>query len=303
MRRPQNARHPAALVALLLLLAPAASHAHYPSLRDCSDADLQAALDEALYSKPIFRAKIKNRTAGVLVADVTDLEKPRVASYNPELMMYAASLPKIGIIQAAFVELDAGRLTLDDELHEQLVRMVKVSSNRDATAVLRKVGIERIAEILQDPRHGALYDPAYGGGLWVGKAYDKSPVWKRDPIHGISHGASAMAAARFYYGAMTGTLIDAKHLPLMQEMFGRPKLKHKFVKGLQGRDVTIYRKSGTWRNYHADSGVIVHPDGTTYIAVAIGQGTEGGRHLIDLIRIVDDVVQERASAAGRGVRE
>jgi beta-lactamase class A len=297
MRTLQLALHHASLAALLLLLASSASGTDYPDLRDRADPELQAALDEALYSRPLFRAKIKNQTASLVVADVTDLENPRVASDNAELMMYAASLPKIGIIQGAFVEIDAGRLTVDEELHGQLVRMVKVSSNRDATAVLNKVRIERVAEILQDPKHGKLYDPAYGGGLWVGKTYDKSPVWKRDPIHGISHGASAMSAARFYYGALTGTLIDTKHLPLMGEMFGKPKLQHKFVKGLKGRDVEIYRKSGTWRNYHADSGVIVHPDGGTYIIVAIGQGTEGGRHMVDLIRTVDDVMREQAAGA------
>ncbi len=294
MLKPHFTRRHACIVAILLLLAPLPSRAEYPSLRDRHDAEFQAALDEALFSKPIFRAKIKNRSAGLVLADVTDLKKPLVAWYNPELMMYAASLPKIGIIQGAFVEIDAGRLNVDEELHGQLVRMVKVSSNRDATAILNKVGIQRLAEILQDPKHGALYDPAYDGGLWVGKAYDKSPVWKRDPIHGISHGASAMSAARFYYGAMTGTLIDPKHLPLMGEMFGKPKLQHKFVKGLKGRDVEIYRKSGTWRNYHADSGVIVQPDGSTYIIVAIGQGTDHGKQIADLIRTVDDLMLERA---------
>jgi beta-lactamase class A len=282
--------------------APPAQGAGWPALRDSYDAELQAALDAALYAEPIFRAKLKNKSASIVLVDVTRDKQPEVAGYNPELMLYAASLPKIAIVLGAFVEIDAGRLALDDELRRQLVRMVKVSSNRDATAVLNKVGSERLAEILQDPKHGKLYDPAHGGGLWVGKAYDKSPAWKRDPIHGISQGASAMAAARFFYGAANGTLIDEKHRPLLQEIFGEPALQHKFVKGLKGRDVAIYRKSGTWRHYHSDAGVVVHPDGgAAYIVAAIGHNTQGGDLLVKLIRVVDDLMQERnGSGSGQG---
>lgn len=285
------------LVALLVPLLAGAGPAAFPGLRESHDDALQAALDEALYAKPAFRTRIETRKAGLVVADVSDLAHPRVASYNPDLMLYAASLPKIAIALGAFVEIDAGHLQLDAELHRELVRMVKVSSNRDASAVLRKVGVERLAEILQDPRYGRLYDPTYGGGLWVGKAYDKSPVWKRDPIHGISQGASAMAAARFYYGALTGELIDAKYLPVLQEMFGKPALQHKFVKGLKGRDVRIFRKSGTWRDYHADSGVIVQPGGATYIIAAIGRDSQGGKRLAELIRTVDDLMRQQAASS------
>ena len=286
-------------VALLLLFfaiaACAAGADSYPDLRDCEDPELKAAIEHVLRKNHIFwRAKAGGR-ASLVVADVTDLREPKVASFEPELMMYAASLPKIGIIHGVFVEVQAGRLEIDEETRQQLIQTVKVSSNRDASALLYKVGFERLAEILQDPAHGALYDPKYGGGIWVGKAYDKSPVWRRDPIQGISHAASAMQAARFYYGALTGTLIDEKYGPLLAEIFGKPGVKHKFVKGLKGRDREIFRKSGTWRSYHADSGVIYLPDDSRYIVVALGRGDKAGQGLVELIKQVDDVMEERAN--------
>jgi len=37
-------------------------------------------------------------------------------------------------------------------------------------------------------------DPKYDGGIWVGRDYAGGKVWKLDPIHNISHGASAMQA-------------------------------------------------------------------------------------------------------------
>ena len=104
-----------------------------------------------------------------------------------------------------------------------------------------------------------------------------------------------MQAARFYYGYLNGTILDYKYLPLLKEMFGSPGIKHKFVKGLEGRDVQIYRKSGTWGDFHADSGVFVRDD-LTYIVVAIRQNLPtAGNDAVTGIRIVDDLMLERAA--------
>lgn len=267
----------------------------YPDLRDSHDPELQAELDVALADRPMFWKGVKNRDLSVVVADVTDLEHPKVAWYNPDLMLYAASTPKIAIALGALVEIELGNLELDDELHQQLVNMIKRSSNQDATTVLNKVGIERVKEILQDERYGKLYDPGYGGGLWVGKPYSKGAVGAPDPLHKLSHGASAMQAARFYYGVMNGTILNHRHLPLLKEMFGKPGIKHKFVKGLEGREgLEIYRKSGTWGNFHSDSGVFVR-DQVSYIAVALIQNYPAGNSMVTGIRIVDDLMLERAT--------
>ena len=111
----------------------------------------------------------------------------------------------------------------------------------------------------------------------------------------LSHGASAIQAARFYYGYLNGTILDHKYLPLLKEMFGDPGIKHKFVKGVEGRDVQVYRKSGTWGDFHADSGIFVR-DNLTYILVAVRQNRpEAGSDVLTGIRIVDDLMLERAA--------
>ena len=272
-----------------------ASEPVHPDLRDSYDPEFQAELDAALADNALFWSGVTNKELSIVIADVTDLEHPRVAWYNPELMLYAASMPKIAIALGALVEIELGNLELDDELHQQLVSMIKKSSNRDATAVLDKVGISRLAEILQDERYGKLYNPEYGGGLWVGKPYSKGVAVQRDPLHQLSHGASAMQAARFYYGIMNGTILGPQHLPLLREMFGKPGIKHKFVKGLEGREgLEIYRKSGSWRDFHADSGVFVR-ENLTYIAVVIDRHPAAGRAMSTGIQIVDDLMLERAA--------
>ena len=287
--------HAACLILYLSISGGNVANAHspYPDLRACHSPELQEAFDKAFHER-LFWDRIIKRKPSIVVADVTDLRRPKVAWYNPNLMLYAASLPKIAIALGVVVEIDRGKIPLNAEIRGQLTRMIRYSSNRDATALLRRVGMARLAEILQDKRYGKLYDPAYGGGLWVGKEYGKTPARLRDPLKGISHGASAMQAARFYYGAMTGTIIDIKYLPLLREVFSKPAIKHKFVKGLQGRkNIMTFRKSGTWRDYHSDSGVIVG-DGITYIAVYIAHHPTAGLTLVEGIRIIDDIMQEWA---------
>ena len=159
--------HCVCLVAVLSILGgwdALADSPAYPELRECHDPELQRKLDNSLSYNPEFMHGVRNKELSTILVDVTDLHQPKVAGYNPGLMLYAASLPKIAIALGVMVEVDEGRFELDTKTHKQLVRMIRNSSNQDATALLHKVGFERLAEILQDKRYGKLYDPAHGGG-------------------------------------------------------------------------------------------------------------------------------------------
>lgn len=290
-----------AIVIFLFGLLPGISaNAHagsvFPDLRDCHNPKLQAMLNKAMRAQQAHTPKsVHNRKMGAVVADITDLKNPQVAWYKPDVMYYAASLPKIAIVLGVLTQVDQGIIQLNPTIENKLIGMIRDSSNIYATDLLRVVGMKELASILQDERYGKLYDPDQGGGLWVGKEYGKGSKRIGDPINNISHGATAMQAARFYYGAINGTIIDIKHRPLLAKIFGKPAIKHKFVKGLEGREnVEIYRKSGTWRDYHADSGVVVHDD-FTYIVVYIEQHPEAGGKAVRGIAIVDDVMAEYAS--------
>ncbi|MFH2057276.1 MAG: serine hydrolase [Pseudomonadota bacterium] len=74
-----------------------------------------------------------NRQMGAVVADITDLRNPQVAWYKPDVMYYAASLPKIAIVVGVFAQIDQGIITLDSNIENQLISMIRDSSNRHAT--------------------------------------------------------------------------------------------------------------------------------------------------------------------------
>ncbi|MEN8180253.1 MAG: serine hydrolase [Pseudomonadota bacterium] len=259
-----------------------------PSLRECADSNLQTDLEQALSQLGLDRAAANGKLSVALV-DITDLSNPRLAAVNGDRMMYAASLPKIAILLGAFVDIENGAFQLDREAREVLTRMVRVSSNRDATAMLNKVGKERVLEILQSERF-KLYDQEQGGGLWIGKEYGKSPAYRRDPLHNLSHGATALQAARFYYLLETGQLVNPALSREMKSMLGNPGVAHKFVKGLKARPGTkIYRKSGSWRHWHADS-ALVENGHYKYIAVALADNAKGGQWLSRLITSLNDLI-------------
>ena len=84
------------LLILLIFFGSACSReTTYPDLRDSHDPELQAELDAALADRPQFWDGVKKRDLTVVIADVTDLEHPKVAWYNPELESRVYNVPGV----------------------------------------------------------------------------------------------------------------------------------------------------------------------------------------------------------------
>jgi len=282
---------------LCLLLLPAgvlnaaSDVGSFPQLDSAPDKKLQVQLENVVRKQGLWRAVEKGELA-VLLAIVTDPEKPRLAELNGHKMMYAASLPKIAILLGAAVAIESGKLELNDELHQELINMIRYSCNECATRVLELVGREELIQLLQSPEYD-FYDPNGEGGLWVGKDYGPHPAYHRDPLNNLSHGATAFQVARFYYRLDTGTLVSPEYTELMREALSLPGIQHKFVKGLQGvKGLEVLRKSGTWKNYHSDS-ALVHVHGQTYIMVGLAKNQNGGKWLTQLARPLNDLVRSQ----------
>ncbi|RRQ24740.1 serine hydrolase [Guyparkeria sp. SCN-R1] len=261
------------------------------ALREATDPALQAQLEERLDALHLGQS-VEAGQLSVALVDVTDPDQPRLAEVNGDAMLYAASLPKIAILLAAFQRVDEGALTLDDETRDLMTRMIRNSSNTAATAMIGKVGRDYINELLRSPRY-RLYDESLNGGLWVGKEYGRGSAYQRDPLHHLSHGATAFQVARFYYLLEKGELVSPQSSREMKRILGEPAISHKFVGGLlaEAPQAQIYRKSGSWRDWHADSAIVEH-DGRTYIAVGLAQNPSGGEWLKRLIVELDGLIMD-----------
>ena len=261
-------------------------------LWDWRDRALQGELERAL-DKLSLDDDARRGNLAVALVDVTERDAPRVAWVNGDKMIYAASLPKIAVLLAAFEKIAQGKMEYTRENRELMERMIRVSDNGATTELMHRVGKKYIARVLLSPRY-RLYDPDHNGGLWVGKDYAKTGLWKRDPIHNLSHGATAIQVARFYYLLHTEQLVTPRWSREMKAVMQGAHIDHKFVRGLSRIDRPIYlsRKSGSWRSYHSDS-ALVERNGRAYIAVALSNDSRGGKWMEQIIQELDRIVVSR----------
>jgi beta-lactamase class A len=247
-----------------------------PGLRTCGggDATLQQGLEATVQALALQEPVRSGRLALALV-DVTAWASPRLAMLNGDRMMYAASLPKIAILLGALAEAEAGRLPLGDTQRAAMANMIRHSDNADASRVLRWVGGERLLVLLQSPRF-ALYDPGGAGGLWVGKDYGPTAAYRRDPVARFRTGhrlRSRGCASRSAQAACSPPMNT-----LMLEVLSRPAAAPSSC-WARPRDPVrvVWRKSGTWRDAHADS-ALVESAGRRFVMVGIA-GQPCGRRV------------------------
>lgn len=255
--------------------------------------ELQRGLERVL-AAPRYRSLMQEGRLSIAVVDLSRPDDLRYAAVDDDRMRYAASLPKIGIMLGVFDRAEKGELTYTPALRRMLERVIRHSDNQAASDLIRLVGFEAIAAALRDPRC-ELYDSNREGGLWVGRGYGGGlGLWRRDPLHGISHGATARQAARFLVMMDRGELISPWASAEMKSIMGEPAIHHKFVRGLeQSRPGSgIFRKSGTWKEWHADA-ALVERDGEKYVAVALLESPSWSGVLSSLIVELDDLLLSR----------
>lgn len=213
------------------------------------------------------------------------------AGINDNLMLYAASLPKIAILLTVFDALDRGHIQWTSELAQQLGKMITISSNPAANWAVRQVSLQRIAAVMQSPSY-CFYEPSQGG-LWMGKLYGKNKHAVREPIKNLSHAATTRQVARFYTMLAEGRLISSYWNQKMLDLMSPPGHNHKFVGSLRPMHGLSFvaRKSGTWRNYHSDSALIQHFS-NNYIIVALADIPGGGQVLAKIATIAAAIIKE-----------
>ncbi len=264
------------------------------------DAGLQAGLQAVLNQAP-YRRLVQERRLSVALVDLSDPGAPRYAALDDDRERYAASLPKIGILLGVFDQVEKGSIRYSPDLRRKLELMIRRSDNAISSELIRLVGFQNIANSLRDPRHQLYDSEGRGGGIWVGRGYGSGVgLWRRDPVGNISHGATARQVARFLVMMDEGMLVSPWASAEMKSIMGNPQIKHKFVAGLASRPGSrIYRKSGTWENWHADA-ALVERDGRKYVAVGLVESASGSSILTSLILRLDDLVARGPATAKRG---
>ena len=267
-------------------------------LRKQLDAHLQQRLEKELRKNPVWKKLLAKNKMAVGLVDISDPHHIRFARINGDHMMYAASLPKIAILLAAEDALFKGELTETAEIDEDLRMMIARSDNQAATRMIDRLGYDKIQNVLEDPKY-RLYSEEQGGGLWVGKRYGSGGDRHPDPLKGLSHAATVNQVCRFYYMMYYGKLVSPSRSAEMMRIMKDPELHHKFVNTVDqvAPGATMFRKSGSWKNYHADSILVDDGGNRRYILVALAEDAQGEQIMRDLVRIAEQVMHIPASSS------
>ena len=262
-------------------------------LRDLVDNDLQNRLQKQLNSNPKWKQLIANKKMAVGLVDLQDPYNVKFARINGNEMMYAASLPKIAILLTAMDALECQQLQETPEITKDLNAMICRSDNHASTRMIDRLGYDKIEEVLTDQRY-EFYDQDYGGGLWVGKRYAAAGARHPDPIKGLSHAASVSQVCRFYYLLAMGKLVSYERSKQMLDIMDDPALHHKFVYTLDriAPNAKVYRKSGSWKDYHSDSVLVWGKDPRRrYILVALTQDPSGEAIIRGLVKSAEKALR------------
>jgi beta-lactamase class A len=238
---------------------------------------------------------MSQKKMSVGVVDLSDPNHVKFARINGNHMMYAASLPKIAILLAAMDAIENGELKETDEIKSDMRIMISKSSNSAATRMIDRVGYDKIEEVMTSPKY-EFYNKENGGGLWVGKRYGGGGDTNREPIKNLSHAASVTQVCKFYYLLANGKLINENRSKQMLSILENPELHHKFVNTLEkiAPAARLFRKSGSWQNYHSDSILVWGKEpGRRYILVALIDDPNGENIIRSLVKPVEKVLKKR----------
>ena len=269
---------------------PGTTHDSVCPLDDFYDIGLEDKLRQIVHDHSRWEQLVKDEKLCIGVVDLKDMRNPRFASVNGDVMMYAASLPKIAVLLAAEDALEKGEIQSTPELERDMRMMIAKSNNQATTRIIDLLGYEKIESVVTSEQHH-FYSPEQGGGLWVGKRYAAGGPIHREPIKNLSHAATVHQVCRFYYLLINRQLVSAERSEHMLKMLESPEISHKFVYALRqiDPDAKLYRKSGTWKNWHADS-MLVWGETRRYIIVALAQDGNGERILRSLVLPLDRAI-------------
>ncbi|TXF91304.1 serine hydrolase [Neolewinella aurantiaca] len=263
-----------------------------PALRGRTDEELKSELKRKLEANPTWRKLIREKRMSVGIVDMSDDSNVKYAALNGRHMMYAASLPKIAVLAAAHDAIERGELKETAEVKRDMLLMIAKSNNAATTRMIDRVGFAHIERTMTDPSL-KLYDPAFGGGLWVGKRYAAGGKRSPDPMKGISHAATTEQICRYFYLLANNQLVSEESSEKMRRYLVDPQLHHKFVNTLDrvAPDAKVYRKSGSWSSFHADVAMVQGP-GRNYIMTALVDDPAGEQICRELAAVLDGMLKQ-----------
>jgi beta-lactamase class A len=269
------------------------SQGQWQPLEQRQDPELQANLARTLKQRSLWQCLIAADKMAVGLVDLSNPQAPRFAQVNGNTMMYAASIPKLAVLLAAFQGFEDRTLPQTPQIMLDLNDMIRESSNSAAAIMIERIGLSKIESLLYNPRY-KFYDPKQGGGIWVGATFSSCGERHPEPLKDLYLAASATQVCRFYYQLAYGRLINTKRSIQMLQVLSNPGLHDKFVSVLEASisPDRIFRKNGTYRTTHCDSVLVWGEGWRRYILVALVEDAQGEQILRELVPVAERLLRQ-----------
>jgi beta-lactamase class A len=272
------------------------SQRQWQPLEKWQDPELQSNLAGSLRQRSDWHCLITGGKMAVGLVDLSNPQKPRFAQINGNTMMYAASIPKLAALLAAFQGFEDRSLPQTTEIMLDLHDMIRESSNPAAAGLISRIGLRKIESLMLNPCY-RFYDPKQGGGLWLGTTFAPYGERQPEPLKNLHLAATATQVCRFYYLLAYGKLINSKRSIQMLQVLSNPELHDKFVAVLE-RSLSpyrIFRKNGTYRDTHCDSMLVWGEGWRRYILVGLVEDGRGEEVLRELVPVAERVLRQSQS--------
>ena len=229
------------------------------------DATLQAQVDAMLRARAPFAKALASEQLSLVLVDLTRPNQLATATVRPDWETFPASLGKIAILLGV---VDKARTTNHPEelvtLRPSMDRMIKASSNEDASALFAWAGHASIVDAVA--RHH-LYDEKTGGLWWT-----PSAPWPKSPKEQLRIAATARQVARYFLMMEQGKLVSPDDSRTIKGVLRNAGLAL-FSQGIQKRfgDTQYYGKPGILGKEIAE-GMLIESPGARYIVAIVMKG-------------------------------
>lgn len=246
--------------------------------------ELMEFLDHTISGQPLLQLAKDEGRLGVLLADISSSRAPRWAAIDPDLEIYGASVPKLGILLGILQHHATGsdfRKNILTDFESSITAMIKKSDNLESGKLYALTSFDSIHSALR--QHGLYeWDEATRtgrGGMWCGVAYntpgtktwfEENPAYlekynpdftaRLSPKSGQEFAMTVRAGASFLLKMVQGRLIDQKYSDIAKN-FLKQISTSKFAKSLLACDPEAiwYGKTGTYNGHLAEVSLVEGP--------------------------------------------
>jgi len=243
--------------------------------------ELTQFLNQVVMENPVLASAKADGRLGILFADISEGRIPTWAALDPDLEIYGASVPKLGILLGILQHHATGgdfRKNILSDFESSITAMIKKSDNLESGKLYALASFDSIHSALS--QHGLYeWEETTGtgrGGMWCGVAYNTPATkkWFEDnpaysekyrpdfaarlsPKSGQEFSLTVRAGASFLLKMVQGRLIDRKYSDIAKD-FLRQISTSKFAKGLLTSDPEAiwYGKTGTYNGHLAEVSLV-----------------------------------------------